>query len=98
MGRTGFRTLLSRALALANADDAWLRTVHVNEDGSLAGFDGHEATADPAEMAESSVVLVSQLLGLVVAFVGENLTTRMVRELWPKLPLTDVPFDKGDKI
>jgi hypothetical protein len=93
MGSTGFHALLSRALAVANADDARLRTVHVEADGSLRGF---EVAADAEEMAEVSVVLVSQLLGLLVGFVGENLTVRMVRELWPKVPLTDVPFDKGD--
>ena len=90
MGSTGFHALLSRALAVANADDARLRTVHVKADGSLGGF---EVPADPEEMAEASVVLVSQLLGLLVAFIGENLTERMVRELWPKLPLSEVHFD-----
>ena len=93
MGSTGFHALLYRALAVANAVDARLRTVHVEADGSLRGF---EVAADAEEMAEVSVVLVSQLLGLLVGFVGENLTVRMVRELWPKVPLTDVPFDKGD--
>jgi hypothetical protein len=97
MGSTGFRALLSRALTVANADDAWLRTVHVNADGSLGGFDGPEVTVDPKATTEGSVALVSQLLGLLVAFVGENLAVRMVRELWPKLNLTNVHFDKGDK-
>ncbi len=90
MGSTGFHALLSRALAVANADDARLRTVHVKADGSLGGF---EVPADPEEMAEASVVLVSQLLGLLVAFIGENLTERMVRELWPKLPLSEGHFE-----
>ena len=95
MGSTGFHALLSRALAVANADDGRLRTVHVKADGSLGGF---EVPVDAEEMAEASVVLVSQLLGLLVAFVGEDLTVRMVRELWPKLPLPDLHFDQGDKI
>ena len=98
MGSTGFHALLSRALAVANADDAWLRTVHVKEDGSLGGFDGPKVPVHPEERAQGSVVLVSQLLGLLVAFIGENLTVRMVRELWPTVPLTDVHFDNGDKI
>ena len=93
MGNTGFHALLSRALAVANADDARLRAVHVKADGSLAGFDGPDVPVDPEEMAEASVVLVSQLLGLLVAFIGENLTERMVREVWPKLPLAEVHFE-----
>ena len=34
-GVAGFRSLLSRALALANAEVHWLRAVHVKADGSL---------------------------------------------------------------
>jgi hypothetical protein len=49
-------------------------------------------------MAEGSVVLVAQLLALLVAFIGENLTLRMVREVWPKLPqINDLDLRKGDK-
>jgi hypothetical protein len=95
MGSSGCRALLSRALAVASTDDAWLGTLHVKADGSLGGFD---VPGDPEEMAEASVVLLSQLLGLLVAFVGENQTMRMVRELWPKLPFTDVHLNKGDGI
>ena len=94
MGKTGFHTLLSRALAVANAEDAWLRAVHVKADGSLGGLDEREAVVDPVLMAEGSVVLVSQLLGLLVAFVGEKLTLQMVREVWPTLSLNDLDFDK----
>jgi len=41
--------------------------------------------------------LVSQLLSLLVAFIGANITLRMVREVWPKLSLNDLEFSKGDK-
>jgi len=37
------------------------------------------------------------LLGLLVTFVGEELTLRLVREVWPKLPLSNLDFGKGDK-
>ena len=90
MGNAGFRALLARALALANAEVAWLRAVHVKADGSLEGLDELAAQVDPKEMAEGSVVLVAQLLGLLVAFIGENLTVRLVREVWPKLSLSDL--------
>lgn len=94
MGSTGFRALLSRALALANSETSSLRTVHVLADGSLAGLDALEAQVDPDEVVEGSVVLLAQLLGLLVAFIGEPLTTRMVREVWPKLPLNDLDLGK----
>ena len=48
-------------------------------------------------LSEGSVVLLAQLLGLLVAFIGEDLTLRLVREVWPKLSLDDLDFGKGDK-
>ena len=99
MGNTGFRALLSRALALANAEVPWLRAVHVKADGSLEGMDELEleAQVDPKEIAVGRVVLLAQLLGLLVAFIGENLTLQLVREVWPKLSLNDLDVCKGDK-
>ena len=95
MGSTGFRALLSRALVLANAEAAWLRAVQVNADGALEGLDALDAQVDPDEMFEGCVVLLAQLLGLLAAFIGENLTLRLVQEVWPKLSLNDLDFRKG---
>src|ERR1035437_8110164 len=52
MGNTGFHALLSRALAVANAEDPSLRAVHVQADGSLEGLEELQAQVDPEEMAE----------------------------------------------
>ena len=97
MGSAGCHALLSRALAVANADEAWLRTVHIKTDGSLGGLEQPEAPVSAEEMTEGSVVLVSQLLSLLMAFIGESLTVRMVRELWPELLISDLNFDREDK-
>src|SRR5688572_1229496 len=64
MGNSGFRALLSRALALAGPEVAWLRAVHVKSDGSLEGLDELATQVDPQEMTEGRVVLLAQLLGL----------------------------------
>ena len=42
MGAAGFRSLLSRALALTNAQGDWLGGVNVKADGSLNGLDETE--------------------------------------------------------
>jgi len=97
MGNVGFRALLSRALALANAEVPWLRAVHVKADGSFEGLDELGAQVDPDEIFEGCVVLLAQLLGLLVAFIGEDLTLRLGREVWPKVSLDDLDFGKGDK-
>jgi hypothetical protein len=89
LGNVGFRALLSRALVLTNSEIAWLRAVHVKADGSLEGLHELEAQLDPEEIAEGTVVLLAQLLGLLVVFIGESLTLRLVRDVWPKLSLDD---------
>jgi hypothetical protein len=97
MGRTGFHALVSRSLALSAAEVPWLRTVRVNEDGSLEGVEELQGQLDPDEFLEGKVVLLAQMLGLLVAFIGENLTVRLVREVWPKVPLKGLGFGKGKK-
>jgi hypothetical protein len=97
MGSVGFRALLSRALVLARAEVPSLRAVHVNEDGSLQGLDELEGEVDPDETFEGRKILVAQLLGLLVAFIGENLTVRLVREVWPDVSLNDFDLNKKDK-
>jgi hypothetical protein len=97
MGSLGFRALLSRALVLANAEIPWLRAVHVKADGSLEGLGELEAGLGREEFLEGCVVLLAEFLGLLVTFIGEDLTLRLVREAWPKLPLLDFDLGKGDK-
>lgn len=97
MGNGGYRGLLARALALASAEVPWLRAVHVKADGTLEGLAELHEQLDPDEFLEGRVVLLSQLLGLLVAFIGEELTTRLVREVWPKVPLKDLQLGPGNK-
>ncbi len=96
MGNAGFQALMSRALALAQAKSAWLRTVHVKPDGSLE-TEPETPPPDPEALAESGDLLVAQLLGLLVMFIGENLTLQLLREVWPKLSLNLLNFSEGEK-
>jgi len=93
MGDGGFRALLSRALA--DAEVPWLRAVHVKADGSLEGLEELHVQLDLDEFFEGRIVLLTQLLGLLVAFIGENLTLRLVREVWPNVPLDNLDFGNG---
>jgi hypothetical protein len=97
MGNGGFRALLARALALASAEVSWLRAVQVNADGTLDGLEKLHAHLKPAEFREGRVVLLAQLLGLLVAFIGPGLTSRLVGEIWPQLAADNVDFGSGDK-
>ena len=96
MGNAGFRTLLARALTLATAEVPWLRVIKVNPAGSLEGWEELHAQFGPEKFLEGRVVLMAQLLGLLVAFIGEKLTVRLVMEVWPKLSLTDTNLNTGE--
>jgi hypothetical protein len=97
MGNGGFRALLSRALALASADVPWLCAMQVKSDGTLGGWEDLPAHVDSDKFFEGRVILLAQLLGLLVAFIGEKLTLRLMREVWPKAPLNGLDLIKGDK-
>lgn len=91
-GVAGFCSLLSRALALAKAEVPSLDAVRVGTGGSLEGFDGIGRTED----AEAGVAVVSQLLGLLVTFIGEPLTLRLVRDAWPNTSVAGTDTGSGE--
>ena len=78
MGTAGFRALLSRALVLANVEIAWLRELHIGKDGSFERLNEIHAQATPEEIFDGGIVLLAQLLGLLVALIGENLMLRLL--------------------
>ena len=81
-GSDGFTSLLRRALTLARADEPLVETVKVKPDGSLEGLEA--LAVDPANRGpEAAVAIIAHLLGLLVTFIGEPLTLRLVREAWP---------------
>jgi hypothetical protein len=89
VGAAGFRSLLSRALALGNTEIAFLKAIQVNEDGSLEGFDRVKAQFSNAELAKGEVIFIAHLLGLLVTFIGEDLTLVLIQEAWPKATFGD---------
>src|SRR5688572_23263934 len=94
-GATGFRSLVSRALALAHGEVRWLRAVHVKADGSLE-CPAEMAELHQKEIAHAEVVLIAHLLGLLVTFIGEALTFRLLQEMWPEAPIDDLDSSRKD--
>jgi hypothetical protein len=94
MGHGGFRALLSRALTLAKGEVSSFLAVHVNADGTLEASTASGAEPDSRQMADGCVALLAHLLGLLVSFIGANLTVSMVREVWPDISLNTSEFGK----
>jgi len=82
-GVAGFRSLMARAMAAATAEVPWLASVQVRVDGSLEGVDAARLHQGAVPGGEAGVVLVAQLIGLLVTFIGEPLTWQLVRDAWP---------------
>lgn len=79
IGPVGFRSLLSRSLAVTRTKLPALGPVAVRPDGSLEGFEA----VPPAEADEAAIALLAELLGLLATFVGETLALQIVRDVWP---------------
>lgn len=77
-GVAGFRSLLSRALTLANAEAPSLSAVQVAADGSLTGLNELRPQVDADQARETGIILITQLLGLLVRVLGEAMTLQLV--------------------
>ena len=85
VGSHGFRALLTRALSLAKAEAAWLGKLEVSADGALVFPAEIENERGATEMTEGGIALVAQMLELLVTFIGEALTRRLVQQIWPEV-------------
>lgn len=93
-GAEGFRSLLSRSLTLARAEAPCLNQVHVGANGTLEGFGDIE---DNQTAGQAGSVLVAHLLALLMTFIGESLTLRLVRESWPAASMSEVDLWTEEK-
>ena len=95
-GLDGFTSLLRRALVLAREEVPVLQSVKVGGDGRLVGLEQLDvetgtsaARAGGAPGDGAAVAITAHLLGLLVTFVGEPFTLRLVREAWPDASLDE---------
>jgi hypothetical protein len=96
-GVEGFRSLLARALTLAKAEVPSLAAVQVNADGTLAGWDSVEAQQHLNEPGVCAEILLAQLLGLLITFVGQPLTLRLVMGIWPEALCGDIGSEMEER-
>ena len=96
-GTAGFQSLAFRALTQAKSEAPSLWAVQIAADGSLKGLGEFEPQlvefepqlgSDKDQASEGGVILIARLLGLLLVFLGEALTLRLVQSAWP-----DAAFD-----
>src|SRR5580658_489095 len=81
VGIDGFHALASRALALAKAEYPGLSAVQIAANGGLLGLGEAESQTNAEEDGEAGVILIAQLLGLFLTFLGEATTLRLIEDL-----------------
>jgi len=96
-GVAGFRSLLSRALTLARAEAPSLSAVQIAADGSLQGLDEMEPQIGKDQAREGGAILIAQIIGLLLTFIGEGLTLSMVQTVWPEAAFDGRVFEKERK-
>jgi hypothetical protein len=83
----GSRAILSRALHLARADFPFLEGVRAGIEPE-ACFVGLEGRLGESQAGAALLAVLRYLLSLLVGFIGEDLTVRVVREVWTDIPLS----------
>jgi hypothetical protein len=81
VGMDAFQALASRSLALAKSESPRLSTVQLTENGGLRGLGEVESEMNADEDGEAGIILIAQLLGLFLTFLGEATTLRLIEDL-----------------
>jgi hypothetical protein len=85
IGQVGVDALTGRTLYLAQRKYPWL--IHTREPdqwkGPFAQIVFCLERQDPAVATEAAGVVLTTLTGLLVTFIGEPLTARLLRKAWP---------------
>lgn len=83
-GADGFASLLRRAVTLAAAQMSAVRGANVGSDVRIEDVE-EILTGQESALQESAFAITAQLLELLVTFIGEPLTRRLVREACPEI-------------
>jgi len=98
VGVDAFHALASRALALAKSESPRLGVVQITENGGLRGLGEVEFLTDAAEDGEVGTILIAQLLGLFLTFLGEATTLRLIEDLRLQADIRPAPATPKEEI
>lgn len=94
VGQLGFAALVSRALHLARREHPILTGISIDVQ-SGSGLQGMREfaqanDADPATATTALVAIVGHTIELLVTFIGDELSMRLIAEIWPNGTHLDV--------
>lgn len=88
VGSAGFSALLGRALTLAKREAPILGGVQIRADGTIQGLEG--------EAVQGNAILITILLTLLITFIGQPLTMRLLHDAWPNLSVSETASQEGN--
>ena len=81
VGAESFHALASHALRLAKSESPRLRAMQITAEGRLRGLSKVEFPTNTDQQGDGGVILIAQLLGQFLAFLGEATTLRLIQNL-----------------
>jgi hypothetical protein len=75
-----------------------LSAVQVAADGSLKGLDELASQTDKKQASDGGAILIAQLIGLLLTFIGDGLTLQLVQDVWPEAAFDGRASDKEGKV
>ena len=88
-GTISYRALLSRALAVARPRARTLGALRFENDGRLV-FDPEDPAAEflnPDTVRADAILLIAAFLSSLMILLGEMLTVRIIRQVWPEVTI-----------
>ena len=87
VGTEGYRALVERAVRLAEAEFPFLQPVYPAHDppGHLIGLRQSLRRRRVADVRDALLAIIAGVIALLTAFIGEELTFRLLRDVWPWL-------------
>lgn len=96
-GVGGFCALATRALNLAKLEASNVGAVQITADGRLQSRE-----LDPQSNKdwndEVGIILIAELLGLLITFVGTALTLRLLQDMWPDAAFNELISGDGRRL
>ena len=90
MGSTGLQALIGRAIQVTSREYPWLGSVQTGivADCPVTGLNEAAERLDVEDATAGYAALLASIVGLLITFIGEELTLRFVRSAWPTLALS----------
>ncbi|MDQ3549421.1 MAG: hypothetical protein M3439_11460 [Chloroflexota bacterium] len=100
IGQAGFAALFSRALHLARRENPILIGISLDTQ-SRSGLQGTREFAmanagDPGTAALALAKILEHVIWLLITFIGEELSMRLIADIWPELAHLEMASAGGD--